>query len=61
MSTLARMFRPKIIDSQSAKMNELTPDLYKELLRYKSHDHNYYLQPIDFSSPRSFPSKKEAA
>ena len=61
MSTLARMFRPKIIHSDSAKMKKLTPDLYQELLRYKRHDQDYFLQPIDFSCASSLSYNQKVA
>ncbi|WP_269623431.1 hypothetical protein [Prochlorococcus marinus] len=47
MTTFAQMFRPKIIARDNKKMAELTSDLYKELLRYKTQDNNYFRQPID--------------
>ena len=61
MSTLARIFMPKIIQSDSKKMTELTPDLYKELLRYKTQANHYYRQPIDLSNYRAGLNESEAA
>ncbi len=34
----------------SDKMAELTPDLYQELIKYKTEGKSYFRQPIDLSS-----------
>ena len=47
MTTLAHMFKAKIVRPQNENMTELTSDLYQELLTYKTQDNDYFRQPID--------------
>ncbi|KGG10292.1 hypothetical protein EV11_1710 [Prochlorococcus sp. SS52] len=42
-------------------MAELTPELYQELIRYKTEDKSYFRQPIDLSSFRQNNQVSEAA
>lgn len=45
----------------SAKMAELAPDLYKELLKYKTQESNYFRQTIDLSIHKGNRHQSKAA
>ena len=55
-------FKPRIIGScDIEKMAELTPEVYQEVIRYKTEDKSYFRQPIDLSSFRANNQVSEAA
>ena len=45
---------------QSSDMEDLTQELYKEVLKYKKQENNYLTQPIDLASYR-FANMQNAA
>ncbi len=45
---------------QNENMAELTPELYKELLRYSFQQNSYFTQPIDLSNYREGKYNKAA-